>query len=394
MKVALVHEWLTTLGGSERVVLALSRLFPGAPVYVSRFRRGQLPVDFDRMDIRTTFLDRWPLPHQALLPLMPLAFEQLDLREFDLVISSSHACAKGVLTRPDALHISYCHTPMRYAWDLEAEYRQSLPAVVRPLSSWLLHRMRLWDFAAAQRVDRFIANSATVAGRIARWYRRPADILHPPVDVERFAIAPVAEDPCLVVSRLVPYKRIDAAIAAFNHLGLPLDIIGDGPLYRQLSRQAGPTIRFLGHASDAEVARRMATARAVIFPGIEDFGIVPVEAMAAGRPVVALRAGGALETVIEGKTGLFFDKGSPQALAAAVRQALDRAWDSEGIRAHALRFDERTFHRGFVRIARDAFQLHQASERQRRAAAADGPLADRETAVDSLLAEIRSQGQG
>ncbi|MBU6430050.1 MAG: glycosyltransferase, partial [Cyanobacteria bacterium REEB65] len=212
MKVALVHEWLTTLGGSERVVLELSRLFPEAPLYTSVHRKGRLPREFDRRDIRTTFLDRLPLPHQALVPLMPLAFEQLDLREFDLVISSSHACAKGVLTRADALHVSYCHTPMRYAWDLQAEYQQSLQPLMRPLSAWLLHRLRLWDFAAAQRVDRFVANSAAVAGRIGKWYRRPADILHPPVDLSRFVIAPKAEEPCLVVSRLVPYKRIDLAI--------------------------------------------------------------------------------------------------------------------------------------------------------------------------------------
>lgn len=373
MKVALVHEWLTTLGGSERVVLALSRLFPGAPLYTSTFRPGQLPPDFDRMDVRTTFLDRWPLPHQALLPLMPVAFEQLDLREFDLVVSSSHACAKGVLTRADALHVSYCHTPIRYAWDLQAEYQRSLPAIARPLSAWMLHRLRLWDFAAAQRVDRFVANSATVAGRIAKWYRRPADVLHPPVDVSRFAIAPAASEPCLIVSRLVPYKRIDLAIAAFNQLGLPLDIIGEGPLYKELSRQAGPGIRFLGHAPDAEVARRMATARALIFPGVEDFGIVPVEAMASGRPVVALRAGGALETVVEGHTGVFFDEPDASSLAAAVRAALSCDWDPAAIRAHAQRFDESAFHAGMERILAEAWATHRDQEVLRSRRAVEAP---------------------
>jgi glycosyltransferase involved in cell wall biosynthesis len=342
MKVALVHEWLTNLAGSERVLLAFTKLFPGAPVYTATYRPQRLPFEFRRLDVRTTFADRLPLPHQALLPLLPYAFESLDLREYDLVLTSSHACAKGVLTRADALHVAYCHTPMRYAWDLHHDYQAALPRAARPASAWLLHRLRLWDLAASARVDRFIANSHTVAQRIAKWYRRPATVINPPIQVSRFSIGQPGER-FLLVSRLVPYKRIDLAIAAFNRLGLPLDIIGRGPEYRRLARQAGRHIRFLGHVPDEEVARALSAARAVIFPSQEDFGLVPLEAMASGRPVVALRRGGAVETVVEGLTGTFFDEPAPEALIDAVARAVRTDWDPAAIRRHAAQYDESIF---------------------------------------------------
>jgi len=342
VKVALVHEWLTNLAGSERVLLALTKLFPRAPVFTATFRPGRLPAEFRQLDVRTTFLDRLPLPHQALLPLMPMAFESLDLRDYDLVITSSHACAKGVLTRADALHVAYCHTPIRYAWDLYHDYQATLPKVARPASAWLLHRLRLWDLAASARVDRFVANSRTVARRIAKWYRRPATVIHPPIQVSRFAPGHPG-DRFVLVSRLVPYKQVDLAIAAFGRLGLPLDIVGQGPEYRRLARQAGKNVRFLGYLSDEEVAATLGRARALVFTAEEDFGLVPLEAMACGRPVVAFRRGGAMETVVEGLTGTFFDEPTPEAVAAAVTRALHVDWDPAFIRQHAARYDEAVF---------------------------------------------------
>jgi glycosyltransferase involved in cell wall biosynthesis len=344
VKVALVHEWLTNLAGSERVVLALSRLFPEAPVYTSVYRPERLPEEFRRLDVRATFLDRLPgaVPHQALLPILPFAFESLDLRDYDLVISSSHSCAKGVLTRSDALHVSYCHTPMRYAWDFYHDYQRSLPPAVRPLSAWMLHRMRIWDVAAASRVDEFIANSRNVAQRVAKWYRREAAVIHPPIRVSRFSISEPGGS-YVLVSRLVPYKSVDVAIEAFNRLGLSLDIVGRGQEYGRLRRMAGPNIRFLGWLSDDEVARTLSRARAVVFPAEEDFGLVPLEAMACGRPVIALGRGGALETVVDGQTGVFFGDATPDALAGAVRRSEALTWDPQRIREHAAAFDETAF---------------------------------------------------
>ena len=342
LRVALVHEWLTNLAGSERVLLALTRLFPGAPVYTSAFRPNRLPAEYGALDVRTTFLDLLPLPHQAMLPLMPLAFESLDLREYDLVITSNHSCAKGVLTRSDALHVAYCHTPIRYAWDFYHEYQASLPAIARPFSAYMLSRLRTWDVAAAARVDAWVANSRTVAQRVAKWYRRPATVIHPPIQLSRFSVG-TPGDAFVLLSRLVPYKQVDVAVEAFNRLGLPLDIVGDGPLYKALRRSAKPNIRFLGRLSDPDAASALSRARAVIFPSHEDFGLVPLEAMACGRPVGALGRGGALETVIDGVTGLFFPDPTPDSLADAVVRATGMTWDSDAIRRHAAEFDEPVF---------------------------------------------------
>lgn len=342
LKVALVHEWLTNLAGSERVLLALSRLFPDAPVYTSAFRPKHLPAEYSRLDVRTTFLDRLPLPHQAMLPLMPLAFESLDLRDYDLVITSTHSCAKGVLTRSDALHVAYCHTPIRYAWDFYHDYQASLPAMARPLSAYLLSRLRVWDVAAAARVDGWVANSRTVAQRVAKWYRRQATVIHPPIQLSRFRVG-TPGDSFVLLSRLVPYKQVDLAVEAFNRLGLRLDIVGDGPLYKSLSRAAKPNIRFLGRLSDPDAATALSGARAVVFPSHEDFGLVPLEAMACGRPVVAFGRGGALETVIDGVTGVFFPEQTAESLSSAVLRAASLEWDEAAIRRHAAEFDEPVF---------------------------------------------------
>jgi glycosyltransferase involved in cell wall biosynthesis len=347
MRVALVHDYLNQMGGAERVLLALHSLYPQAPIYTAIYDAERVDSRFRSMDIRTSFMQRLPFVkhhHQPFLPLYPFAFEWMDLREYDLVISDSSAFAKGVVTRADALHVCYCHTPMRWAWNFE-EYieRERLGrlsrAMLLPVITWL----RQWDYAAAARVDVFLANSPNVAARIAKYYRRKATVLPPPVDVWRYAIATTQDDYFLIVSRLVPYKRIDLAVKAFTRLRLPLRIIGTGRDEEQLRRMAGKNVQFLGWRSDEEVRAQLMGCRALIFPGEEDFGLTPVEAHACGRPVIAYREGGACDTVIEGVTGLFFDEQTPDALVAAVRRFRDDQFDPHEIRRHAEHFDTRRF---------------------------------------------------
>ncbi|HEY9855063.1 MAG TPA: glycosyltransferase [Stenomitos sp.] len=367
MKVALVHEWLTTLGGSERVVWAFHRMFPDAPVYTTVHRRDLLPAEFNGLDVRPSFLQRLPgatRHYQKLLPLMPLAFEQFDLSSYDLVLSSSHACAKGVVTRPDQLHVCYTHTPMRYAWDLYHDYLKDVSPLLRPLAAVLLSNLRQWDVLAANRVDNFVANSREVAKRINKHYRRQALVVPPPIDVERFEVAPAAEvgDHLLVVSRLVPYKRVDLAIQAANQTGMPLKVIGDGPLYSELKAMAKPNVEFLGHVGDQEVARAMARCRALVFGAFEDFGLVPLEVQACGRPVVAYGAGGALETVIDGVTGLFFPEQTPDSVAAALRR-LDRTdFEPAAIRRHAESFGFESFAARMHRVIDEAIAIRRTGE--------------------------------
>src|SRR5579883_1046568 len=351
MKVALVHDYLNQMGGAERVVLAFHELFPNAPLYTSIYDPRRVDPAFQKIDVRTSFMQKMPLVkkhHQPFLPFYPFAMERLDLRGFDLVLSSSSAFGKGVITKPETMHICYCHTPMRWCWNYD-EYveREQLGKAARRVLLLLIAGMRVWDQTSSMRVDHFIANSPVVAERIRKYYRREAVVIPPPVEVQRFPFDPTTqpEDYFLIVSRLIPYKRIDLAIEACNRLQLPLVIIGSGRDEARLRRLAGPTIRFTGRLSDAEVLHYYTHCRAFLFPGEEDFGITPLEAQAAGRPVIAYGAGGALASVVEGVTGLFFREQTAESLAATLTAFDERQFDPETIRNHALEFDLPRFHR-------------------------------------------------
>jgi glycosyltransferase involved in cell wall biosynthesis len=370
---ALVHDYLVQVGGAERCLEEFAALFPSAPIYTAIAdprRFPSLQADPPRV-IQTSFLQRVPLPrrlYRAYLPLYPLAFELLDLRGHDLVISSSSAFAKGVLTDVGACHICYCYTPMRFAWDYHGFATREVGGLARFFLPALVSGLRLWDRVSADRVDRFVAISRVVAERIRKFYGRESTIIHPPVATggfrvldpeERAAAAREGRDAYLVVSRLAPYKRIDVAVEAFNQLRRPLVVIGDGRDLARLRRLAGPTIRFLGRVSDDEVRRWLASCRALIWPGEEDFGMVPVEALASGRPVVAYGAGGALEILEEGISGMFFAPQVPEALAAAVLRAEQIRWDPERLRARAARFDTQVFRSTFRDFAAAAYAEHQ-----------------------------------
>ena len=351
MKVALVHDYLNQMGGAERVVMAFHQLFPDAPLYTSIYDPERVDPAFKSMDIRTSFMQKLPLVtkhHQPYLPFYPFAMESLDLRDYDLVLSSSSAFGKGVITRPETMHICYCHTPMRWCWNYR-EYveREQVGKVARSILPFLITGLRVWDQTSAMRVDHFIANSPVVAERIQKYYRRDAAVIPPPVEVGRFLFDPAAEpeDYFLIVSRLIPYKRIDLAIEACNRLQLPLVIIGGGRDLERLRKMAGPTIRFLGRLSDAEVLRYYAHCRALLFPGEEDFGITPLEAQASGRPVIAYGVGGALASVVDGMTGAFFHEPTVESLAAVLASFDERWYDPQTIRNHALEFDMPRFHR-------------------------------------------------
>jgi glycosyltransferase involved in cell wall biosynthesis len=346
LRVAIVHYWLVGMWGGDKVVDALLDLYPNADIY-THVQRPEALNDRVRARIKgTTFIDRLPgarKNYQKYLPLMPIALEQLDLTEYDLVISSESGPAKGVITRPETLHICYCHSPMRYAWNMYAEHMTQLRWPMRPIARLLMHRIRLWDRASADRVDRFISNSRTVAGRVAKYYRRDSAVVHPPVDVDRFTPTAETDGSYLCVGRLVPYKRADLAVEAFTRSGLALSIVGGGPDEERLRALAGPNIRFLGRVSDAELDRLYQSCKGLIFPGEEDFGIVPVEAMAAGKPVIALGRGGASETVIDGETGVLFAHETVDALQAAIERAESIAFSPEKIAAHAARFRKERF---------------------------------------------------
>ncbi len=365
MKTALVHDDLMQAGGAERVAALLHGLFPQAPFYTSVYDpKATLPY-FGGVDVRTSFLQKTPFAlrrlHKLALPWYPQAFESFDLGGYDLVLSSASRFAKGVLTAPETCHVCYCHTPPRFAWRPQDYLARSRAArLSAPMMRRLLCDLRAWDLASAHRVDQFVANSQYVARRIRKFYRREATVIPPPVDVSRYAPAPSEDvgDHFLVVSRLLDYKRVDLAVEACNRLGVGLRVIGGGPALPALKRLAGPTIQFLGRLPDREVAAEYARCRALIFPGEEDFGLTPLECMASGRPVVAYGVGGALETVVDGVTGLFFREPTPESLATALRAVGEVSFHPAALQAHAARFDVPVFQERIRQFTQDAVASH------------------------------------
>jgi glycosyltransferase involved in cell wall biosynthesis len=346
VRVALVHDFLTQFGGGERVLIEIHRLYPEAPIFTSIYAPEAFAGAYDGMDVRTTWLQHVPGARRnfrTLLPFYPLAFESIDLREFDLVISSTTSFAKGVRVGPKTLHVCYMHTPARFLWRQDEYAFDVVPALARPLFAAVVPFLRRWDLAAAGRPNRIVANSHNVAARIREVYGRESEVLYAPVSIEGFAPSPEIDEYYLVASRLLPYKRVALAIEACNLIAAPLVVMGSGPDEARLRRLAGPTVRFAGHVSDDERLRLFARARAVIVPGIEDFGLVPIEAAAAGRPTVAFAAGGALETVVEGETGIFFRDPTASALADVLQSLTPQSFDTNKLTAHARSFAPERF---------------------------------------------------
>ena len=348
LKVAIVHDWLVSYAGADRVVDCMHHVFPDAPIYTLVYDKEKMPAWFRSYDIRTTWVQKLPFAtklYKKMLPLMPGAFEALDLSEYDLVLSSASSCSKGVITRPDAVHICYCHTPIRYVWDFYYTYRANANPLVRAVMPSQMHKLRQWDKCAADRVDYFIANSRYIAQRIKKYYRRDSDVIYPCVHINQSPFVE-KEDFYLVVGRFTWYKRMDLAVAACTKLGRRLVVIGTGDEEARLRSMAGPTVEFKGGGlSDEEVRGYYLRAKAFLFPGEEDFGITPVEAQSAGTPVLAFGRGGACETVEDGRTGLLFHAQTVDSLAACIEkfEAEGVACTKEEIRAHSLRFSEERF---------------------------------------------------
>lgn len=346
MKVAIAHDWLTNMGGAEKVVINFKEIYIKAPIYTLIYNEKNLDKELQNIKVKTSFLQNFKDAkenHQKYFPLMPVAWEQFNFNKYDIVLSSSSSCAKGLITSPNTMHICYCHSPMRYGWEFYYEYKNEVGKIKRAILPYFMNYMRMWDVVSSNRVDYFIANSQNVANRIWKHYRRKADVIHPPVKCDYFNISNIDEEYFLIVSRLVPYKKIDLAVKAFNELNLPLVVIGVGSQYKYLKSIANDNIKILGRQSDEVIKEYYSKCRAFIFPGEEDFGITPLEAQASGRPVIAFGKGGALETVLDNQTGIFFKEQTVNSLKEAINKFSKVSFDKRKIRCHALKFDEKIF---------------------------------------------------
>lgn len=370
-KVAVVHEWLAGYAGSEKVVQQILDIYPHAHLYsLVDFLPAHQRAFIQEKPVTTSFIQQLPFAKRSFrsyLPLMPLAVEQFDLSDYDLIISSHHAVAKGVITRPDQLHICYVHTPLRYGWEFQHQYLHHA-SLDKGLKSWfvraVLHYLRLWDVISANRVDCYVANSRYVARRVEKTYRRSAYVIYPPVDTQRFVAGAKREEFYLTVSRFVPYKRVELTIEAFNQLGLPLVVIGDGDSRLALEQTAKRNIQFLGWQPNDVVEDYMQRCRGFIFPPEEDFGITPVEAQAAGAPVIAYAKGGQAETVVHGKTGLLFLDQTVESLIESVRQLhnSEALFDPEVLRVHAEKFAVTCFRARFEAFVEQAWVQFQTAD--------------------------------
>jgi len=361
MKVALIHDWLTGMRGGERCLEVFCELFPQAQLYTLLHVPGSVSPLIEKMPIKTSFIQNLPFSkrgYRKYLPLFPMAVESFNLKGYDLILSCSHCVAKGIIPPPDALHISYMLTPMRYAWDM---YREYFGTSKNKLIPFFIHYLRMWDVTSSQRVDHFLCISKHVQNRIMKFYRREAEVIHPPVEISRFRLGNKKEDFFLIVSSLVPYKGVDLAIKAFGQLGYPLKIIGSGLEEKRLKSMSQSNVEFLGWQPDEIVADYYYKCKALIFPGEEDLGLVPLEAMACGTPVIAYGRGGALETIIsynlknkggETTTGIFFYEQSVASLIDAVQQfyRIEKKFNSSAIRKHALQWDREIFKKKMKKI--------------------------------------------
>lgn len=364
---ALIHDWMNQIGGAEDVLESLVGLYPNAPIYTSLYAPDKMPSHWQNWDIRTNFIDKLPFSHkkqQLYFPFYPLAFEQFDFSEYDLVISNKSGFCHGVITGPETLHICYCLTPTRYVWRYHqyAEQERLGPAVKFGLQP-ILTFLRQWDRLAADRVDHFIAISQEIRQRISKVYRRESTIIYPPVDTTRFAPANRVDDYYLMVGRLVPYRRIDLLIEAFNQMKRPLLIAGRGRDQKRLEELAGPTVEFLGFVPDDELPQLMARCKAFVFPGEEDFGIAPIQAMAAGRPVIAFAGGGALETVIPGQTGVLFAEQTVGDIIRAVETFDPNSVTTSTLLQHAAQFDTAVFQQKMHLFIEQKYEAHRTSRR-------------------------------
>ena len=368
MKVAIVHYWLVGMRGGEKVVEGLCRLFPGADIFTHVYAPDRVSDVIRRHRVVTSFINGLPWAqrlYQRYLPLMPIATEQFDLRGYDLILSSESGPAKGVIPPPGALHVCYCHSPMRYVWNMYHDYRERSGVLTRALMPAAAHYVRNWDALTAMRVDNFVANSFTVRDRIRRYYGRDAQVIHPPVEVDAFEVVPdEVSDQFLMVGELVPYKRTELAIEAFNRMGLPLVVIGGGERLKAMRSLAGRTVSVLGPQPFPVLRHHYARCQALVFPGEEDFGIVPVEAQASGRPVIAYGRGGATETVCDGRSGVLFQEQTVEGLAGAVERFRTMTFDPQRIARDARRFSADNFQNSMRRyLERLADPSAQASER-------------------------------
>jgi glycosyltransferase involved in cell wall biosynthesis len=348
LRIALVHDYLVQYGGAERVLECFTELFPYAPIYTIVYNAELMHGKFSDKNIKTSFIQGLPFAknrHRIFPQLMPMAIEQFDFSSYDVVLSDSSSYAKGAITGPRTLHICYMHTPMRYAWDDCHKYTQDFyfPAIIKKMIPFFMNWIRVWDRVSVDRVDRIIANSNFVSKRIKKYYKKEAVVIHPPVNINDFYVSKDRGKYFLMVGRLIAYKRFDIAIDAFNELNLPLKIIGRGPEMKRLKKKAKSNIEFLGRVPDDMLAGYYANCHAFLFPQEEDFGIVAIEAMASGRPVIAYRGGDIPEHMVEGKSGVFFDFQTPESIIEAVRKFEKLEFDPEYIRNKILKFDKSAF---------------------------------------------------